>query len=293
MSTYLEWFTPEFMEYRQVNEDEARFFFVTNTIIASLVSVYSILMYARLSHETEENLLLNEKMVRDQNHQLLKTNDELDKLVYSISHDLRSPLASVLGLVHLAERSDNNRELKEYCQLIRQRIESLNAFISKTIHLVRNEKLGQVRELINLPFLVAEVFKKLNYTQGAGDIKFETKIDDSFSIETDPLALEIILSNLVSNAIKYRDHQKDNQFVRLSASQVNSTIEIVVEDNGIGIAPDLLKNIFNLFYRADSDKEGSGLGLFIVKDAVNKLDGQITVDSKVGIGTTFKISLRP
>lgn len=291
MSVYLEWYSPEFIVYRNVTETEARFFFTSNTIIAASISSYVFLMYARLSYQSEQSLLRNERIVKNQNSQLLKSNEELDKLVFTISHDLRSPLASILGLVHLAELSNNNNELKEYCHLIKQRVESLNGFISKTIHHVRNEKLGIERIPVKLYDCIEDVIKNVTYQNGANEIEFQLEVDPNLVIQSDPVALEIILNNLLSNAVKYRDRKRNNPFVRISANQTNGSSLLAVEDNGVGIESERLENIFNKFYRGNVEGEGSGLGLFIVKDAVDKLGGKIAVTSNFGSGTKFVLTI--
>ena len=117
------------------------------------------------------------------------------------------------------------------------------------------------------------------------------KSEEKRTFTTDGRRISIILKNLISNSIKYHDFKKNNQFIRVEIAYSGSSAIVTVADNGIGIDKEHLDNIFKMFYRADEGSKGSGLGLYIVKETVDKLNGRIEVVSEASKGTSFKITI--
>jgi PAS domain S-box-containing protein len=217
-------------------------------------------------------------------------NTELDNFVYKVSHDLRAPLSSVLGLVNLASLAGNNDNLKDYLPLIGEKVQQLDHFISDVLSHSKNLKLEVKARKIDFTNVVRQTFKDLGYLDGTSGIRKEIAIEgvDFFS---DPWRIAEIFRNLVSNAIKYRDLHHPAPSIHIYIRQTKHTAEIIFKDNGIGIAPADLQKIFDMFYRASEQSQGSGLGLYIVKNAVDKLGGDVVVESARGLGTTFTITL--
>jgi PAS domain S-box-containing protein len=217
-------------------------------------------------------------------------NTELDNFVYKVSHDLRAPLSSILGLVNLAKLPGNDDNLKDYLPLVGQKVSQLDHFISDVLSHSKNLKLDVRTDLVDLQKVIEQTFTDLSYLTGANQIRKEIKVEghDLFS---DPWRIEEIFRNLVSNAIKYRRLDNPDPLIEVSAYSTEHATEISFKDNGIGIAEESLDHIFEMFYRASGQSEGSGLGLYIVKNAVDKLGGVVMVDSKLGEGTTFKMVL--
>ncbi|MEM9391713.1 MAG: ATP-binding protein [Bacteroidota bacterium] len=232
-----------------------------------------------------------ETQIQKQNELLAKTNEELDRFVYSTSHDLKAPLSSVQGLIAIAELTDNKEELKECLNLMKGRISNLNAFIADITNYSRNSRLGLSIEEVDLKDLLDEVFDDLEYFKGRADISFEMDFPKSFSVSTDWKRLKVILGNLLNNAVKYHNYDLENPIVQVKASHEESEDMIQVIDNGQGIASEHHSNIFDMFYRATERSDGSGLGLYIVKETVDKLQGSITLQSEVGAGSVFTLKL--
>ncbi|MFN9501865.1 MAG: sensor histidine kinase, partial [Chryseotalea sp.] len=107
----------------------------------------------------------------------------------------------------------------------------------------------------------------------------------------DPFRIQIIFNNLISNSIKYHDLGKENLFIRLSIRKSINGLQLTVSDNGLGISKEHIPRVFNMFYRGNKLSQGAGLGLYIVKQAVDKLGGVLMLDSEEGIGTTFSITI--
>jgi signal transduction histidine kinase len=223
--------------------------------------------------------------------ELRQSNTELDRFVYSVSHDLRAPLSSLMGLVALAEKTANAEETATLLSMMRNRIDAQEKFIRDIIDYSRNARLNHEPEDTNLNDIIGEIMDNLRYAEEVSSVKIKTDIPENYSLKTDKVRLKIVLNNLVSNALKYHDRHKAERYVRIQVRNENSHCEIRVEDNGVGIKPDHHEKIFDMFYRASENSKGSGLGLYIAREAVKKLGGQITVESELGKGTRFRIIL--
>lgn len=226
------------------------------------------------------------------NEELTKANTELDKLVYRASHDLKAPLMSVLGLINITELEfkDKISNTKNF-ELMRTSIKRLDGFIKDMIDLSRNSRLAVTPSEINFNKTIDDIIKSLHYYQNANFIKINKVIKLTKGFYTDVKRLEIVINNLLSNAIKYHTSEHVNPYVNIIIKEFENGIIINIEDNGKGIAQEHLNKIFDMFYRADNSSEGSGIGLYIVRETVQKMGGQIKVSSLQGVGTKFEIRL--
>jgi signal transduction histidine kinase len=265
--------------------------FIINFLLCILTSTLILYFLIKLNSESEKELLDKEFSVVSKNNELEKINKELDRFVYSVSHDLRSPLSSILGIVNLAKYSDKNEELKEYLSLIEGRIKAQDDFIKNITDYSRNVRVEIIQEKVELRTLAKEVIDSLRFLPGASAITFQLFIEDDLTITTDKLRLRIVLNNLVSNAIKYSDSLQKKAIVEIGASQLEDELIIYVKDNGIGIDTEWLPKIFDMFTRATEHSSGSGLGLFITKETIEKIGGTMSVESKAGHGSTFSVYL--
>lgn len=228
--------------------------------------------------------------IEKRNQELKKVNSELDKFVYSASHDLRAPLASVLGLINIA-RLDDGSDKNGYFDLIEKSIKKLDGFIRDIIDYSRNARLELIREEIHFEKVIHEVIDDLRYLDETNKILRIVTVNGQGTFYTDIRRLRIIISNLISNAIKYHAPRRENPFIEVRVEFDESKAMIKVIDNGSGIAEEHLGNIFQMFYRGTSTTKGSGLGLYIVKETTEKLNGKITVISNIGEGSTFEVML--
>lgn len=217
-------------------------------------------------------------------------NTELDNFVYKVSHDLRAPLSSILGLVNLAKMPGNDDNPHMYIDLMGQKVEQLDHFISDVLSHSKNLKLDVKVAKVNFKGLIDQTFTNLSHMKGADETKKKITISDK-DFYSDPWRIAEIFRNLISNAIKYRNLKFTESAIEIDISLDHSHCHIVFKDNGIGISAANLSKIFDMFYRASEQSEGSGLGLYIVKNAVDKMGGEVIVDSELGKGTTFRISL--
>ena len=227
----------------------------------------------------------------DKNKDLQKVNSELDSFVYRVSHDLRAPLTSILGLINLMKIDTSPEKIFEYIELQEKSILKLDQFIKEIINLSRNSRLGITVSKINFHELLDEIFEGQHFTKTTKKVDRICVVNDDLSFYTDRQRLSIILNNLISNSLKYSNPNQDEPYVKVNAYAEDSNCVIEVSDNGIGISEDYLPKIFEMFFRATEEFSGSGIGLYIVKETVEKLKGTIKVKSKTRQGSTFKIVL--
>lgn len=222
--------------------------------------------------------------------ELVNTNKQLDQVIYKTTHDLKAPLMSAIGLVNLAEKAPDEQK-QEYLVLIKRSLFKLSSFIEEMNNFFRNEKLALQRERIEIGQLIKEELDNLKNLYQAGKIKIDVTVEGSSEFFSDSVRVKTIVGNILTNAIKYADPGKNLPFIRVQAKVQTDFCTIAIEDNGIGIEEEFKNKIFDLFYRATSQSQGSGLGLFIVKDTIERLNGKIEVQSQIGQGTTFKVQI--
>jgi signal transduction histidine kinase/ligand-binding sensor domain-containing protein len=229
--------------------------------------------------------------VERRNAELRKVNGELDRFVYSASHDLRAPLASVLGLVNIA-RLEKGGNFEDYLDKIEASVQKLDGFIRDIIDFSRNARVEVESEAIDFKSLITEIFDNLKYLDEKDRIKRIVKVEGDGSFHSDKKRLAVVLNNLIANSIKYANPKIESPFIEVYVKQNSKTVMLQVKDNGIGISQEHIGNIFKMFYRADSKSRGSGIGLYIVKETLEKIQGTISVQSEYGAGSTFTVMLK-
>ncbi len=224
------------------------------------------------------------------NQELSKRNSELDNFVYSVSHDLRAPIASVLGLTNLAKKDKDAAMKDTYLDMINTSARQQDHFIRDILDQSRNARLEIKREEIMFEPIIDETFNQLSCVTPTGKmVEKIVSVHQDKPFYSDRWRLKVILNNVISNAIRYRNGR--DPVIKVNVDVTEKGAQVRIEDNGKGIAREHLKNVYRMFYRATDDGAGSGLGLYIVKEAVDKLNGSITIDSEEGKGTTVQLSI--
>lgn len=222
--------------------------------------------------------------------ELIHTNKQLDQVIYKTTHDLKAPIMSALGLVNLAEKAPVEQR-DEYLALIKRSLLKLNSFIEEMNNFFRNEKLALQREKISLRTLINDEIHDLKNLYHADKVRIEVKVEEVSDFFSDMIRMKTIVANILTNAIKYADPGKTDPFIKVVVKVGAEFCEIAVTDNGIGIETEHLEKIFDLFHRATTVSHGTGIGLFIVKDTIERLNGTIEVQSEIGVGTTFSMHI--
>lgn len=230
--------------------------------------------------------------INRQNIELKKVNAELDRFVYSASHEIRSPLASILGLINLARMGEPEKQ-HEYFDHVEKSVNRLDEFIKDIVDYSRNARLGIEVNEVDFETMISNILEDISHTKNFGSIRCETKFALNGQFFSDAKRLKVVLSNIITNAFKHHIPDKvDHPFVSINVKNIKKDIEIQVSDNGPGIDQKDQSKVFNMFYRATTASEGSGLGLYIVEETLEKLQGKIEVQSEKNKGSLFTITLR-
>ncbi|WP_264536647.1 PAS domain S-box protein [Flavobacterium sp. N1736] len=226
------------------------------------------------------------------NRELIKTNSELDKFVYSVSHDLRSPLTSILGLLSFIETETQEKDTLKHVKMIRASVNRLDDFIKNILNYSRNNRTGLDVEKISVNESIRNTVDSLQSMRDSKGIQYEIEVKEEHTFYTDRLRFNTILENIISNAIKYHKKEAAGRYIKITGNSGHEHLQITIADNGIGIDPEYHQKIYDMFFRISGKKAGSGIGLYIVKDAIELLQGSIEIQSEKGIGTTFIITLK-
>lgn len=230
--------------------------------------------------------------LREKNESLEKALKELDHFVYSVSHDLRAPLASILGIVNLAKIEIKDATSLEYFDMIKSMVDKLDTFLHQVIDYYYGNRNNTSDDEINFNQLVEGITEGYLYDPATRDVSLDIQLDsDGSKFISNEVKLKIILGNLISNAIKYQKENNDDQKVDIHIEVKNGAADITIRDNGVGISEEMKEKVFEMFYRASHKSLGSGLGLYIVKESVESLGGTIDLNSLQGEGTTISIHL--
>lgn len=221
--------------------------------------------------------------------ELQKVNDELNRFVYSTAHDLRAPLASIIGILHLMDPKDYKEEDEEYLRIIGTCTQKINLYIRKIIEYYKNLRFTETLEKIDFRSLIENSIHPLSLQQPA--IRFEVDINQPVEFVNDFFRITIILDNLISNATKFMRPDEPDKTVRIKIDVTETSAFIKIEDNGIGIQKEFLEDVFQMFFRTNNSADGLGIGLYIVKEALQKLSGTIEVSSTVGEYCCFTLEI--
>ncbi len=259
------------------NKDEVDF-------LESIASIIAMVIQSKMNEDHIKELI---KSLEVQNTELLKRNEELDRFVYSTSHDLRSPLLSMMGLIHLLRDTRiSDDERNQVFNRLESAVKQSDETISDILDYSKNRRVEVSYEQLEVLDIINEILLSHGYSPEVNN-NFEIDVDPGVFV-SDHFRIKTIISNLISNAIKYRRKEIPLKVdVTFSLNTDKAILE--VSDNGEGIRNDEIKNIFKMFYRLSTSASGSGLGLYITKETVDKLGGNIMIESEIGIGSRFLV----
>ncbi len=228
--------------------------------------------------------------LQESNNELKKINAELDSFVYSVSHDLRAPLMAMKGLMSLFDTEVlEHGENKEYWGLMTESIARMDETIREILDYSRNTRTELKLEPIGIRKLINDTYQDVQFAV-TEPIAFSTDIDDSQIFISDKVRISTVVRNIVSNAVKYRRTGATDNAVHIAFTILpNGYAQLTVADKGEGIATDKLDKVFDMFYRASTSSAGTGLGLYICKEIVQKIGGSIQLTSEKGKGTTVTL----
>lgn len=228
----------------------------------------------------------------EKNKELEKLNSNLDSFVYSASHNLRSPLTSIKGIVDLLLTQQlPPEEQLFFVKEINRSIAKLDSTIFDIIEYSKNTRSELEVSEIDLELLINRSYTDNKYYNQIA-IDFKLSLDIACPFHSDIKRFTSVIDNIITNAIKYSDSSKSHSYLNIHVQVSEQECYLRIDDNGIGMSEDTLKNAFKMFYRGTKIASGSGLGLFIVKETLDKIGGAIEMTSQLGIGTNTMITVR-
>jgi len=262
-----------------------------NFIGAALATTIEMIFIMLLTNKIQEKMIHNAIQLNVKNEDLLKANAELDNFVYRVSHDLRSPLLSVKGLLALIFVEPGlDRKTEDYLRMADKSINRLDETIREILEYSRNSRLTLKLEHFNIRKMTEAIFEDLKYLASPG-FTFNLEMKGPEEIRSDGYRVNTVLRNVISNAVKYQRKDIINPLVQVTISHSADELIIEIRDNGVGIPEASISRVFDMFYRGSGSQVGTGLGLYICKEVLNKLGGIIRIRSTVNEGTAVTIIL--
>jgi len=265
--------------------------FVFNVVMSLLVTAIFIYFMTQLNEDSEERLRKLTREIKQKNSELQMSNEQLDRFVYSASHDIKLPIIAIKGLAHIGMMDSKDDTSLAYFSKINSQTDRLSRFLLEMIDYTRNDKTNVRLERVKIGELVDEVIENLSHLDNAARIEFKRFIRIEENVMIDRVRFMVILNNLISNAIKYHNYNIANPWVKIMISKQGDKIQVMIADNGLGINDEYKDKVFEMFFRGSDSPIGSGLGLFIVKETVEKMNGKIMLSSTEGEGACFRIDL--
>jgi signal transduction histidine kinase len=268
-------------------------------LISSLVGLFGILVVLLMRSdkrlrkvnqkisEMNENL---EDIVRQRTRMLTLANQELDTFLYRASHDLRSPVRSILGLCNIATHVANP-ESQDLLQKVTGTVHVMDKLLKKLSVISEiNQPSGFSR--INVKNTLFNVINSFGDTISENKVDIKVRCDDSLTLDSYPNLFEVVLSNIIENALFYSLMKNTvNAQIEIDAEPQENKIQIVITDNGIGIDSKIKSRLFDMFFKGHENSKGNGLGLYIVLKSVQALGGEVDVQSEPAQFTKFIITL--
>ncbi len=224
--------------------------------------------------------------------ELKERNFELDQFVYKISHDIRSPLTSILGLVNLIRMDPDPQVITDSLLHMERSVLRLDNFVKSMLNYAKTSRVESQSQPIDFGQMITQCLSDLIYLDYFDKIEKTIRVEGKVeNFRGDRLRIDIILRNLISNSIKYSNKTAASSFLNVFITVQNNVCAITVADNGIGVRAEYQHKVFEMFFRATEKSDGSGLGLYIVKQTVDKMGGNIQMESLHGLGTSITVTL--
>ncbi len=231
------------------------------------------------------------KSQREKTEIIEQKNIELDSFFYRVSHDLKGPINSLEGLNNLIAVDIKDEVSLNYFSMYKKQIDRISKIVMELINLTRMNHQKIERQIINFNLIVDDCIGSYSHFENFDKISFIKNIDPNIKFHSEWPVINTILQNLIENSIKYWREEAENPYVKICISEEEGIVVINTSDNGMGIEPKYQTKIFDMFYRASDSIAGTGLGLYILKRAVERLNGKIALHSELGTGSKFEVRL--
>lgn len=221
----------------------------------------------------------------------MEANTLLEKFIYSCSHDLKGPLSSIKGLIHLAEVTPDKEYRDQYLRLINESTERMDRFVQSMEQYLVNAKYPTTQDTINFKEIIDAIIIPMSPKIKEKKVSINTRVKQEEEFISDKRRITLILQHLIDNAICYQKRGKAENFLDIEIKINSGAALMEICDNGEGISKDSIHDVFKMFFRSSEHSKGSGLGLYLVKETLKKLQGSIHVVSSRGVGTNFIVNL--
>lgn len=231
----------------------------------------------------------SDAMFETSNMALKKAYHELDRLVYSASHDLRGPLTSILGLSNLLIEEDINAKAEQYVSLIQESSNKLLSMLSSLQDFSVLHKPQGESELIDIRNLVEDVWSQVQVEEKIQEIKISYTEKNPIQVCCNAKLLKLALHKVLQNAVHFQLPESKNIRIDVNVDFLEDSFKISVKDNGLGVKNINVEQLFHMFFRGSEHSKGAGLGLYIAREAIEKLGGKITIHSEEGTEVMIEI----
>ncbi len=312
-------FNKELFDLEQKRAAYEQWLYIALGVICILITTLSILLYNRqrifiskdqelirktqevintqeqINQANEELKAINtnlEGIVEERTLKLSKVNRELDMFLYRSSHDLRRPVTTLMGLVEVAKLGYDESSAKYLFSKVNDTAVNMDNMLEKffMINTINHDSANYSE--VNFQEVLDQIQHSHVVQTYANQVSINITVDSVSQFISDQQLITFIIKNLVDNALVFRS--KDRQpFVDIQVQAHNNSVVLQIQDNGIGIPEAYLPEIFTIFYRGSEASKGNGMGLYVVRKAIDKLRGEIKVTSKVGEFTCFTITIPP
>ena len=233
---------------------------------------------AGLNNKLQSTVDIRTKELESANRELKLANLELDNFIYKSSHDIKGPLVRLLGVCHVALLDIQDTKAREYIMMLNDTAKHVNDIFDRLKIVSDINNLSVAHELIEFQKIVNRVQHNLKDIEGFKLIEFKIELEDTLEFYSDAFLIETIIHNMVENAVKFQKKSlQEYKFIRIGVKSEGKNIKLCFTDNGIGIKDTDVDHMFKMFSKAALEHQSVGLGLYIVKQCVNKLDGTISL----------------
>lgn len=238
-----------------------------------------------ISREIDQEHKLTEKT-----YLLEKVSSELDRFIYSASHDLRAPVSTMLGLLSLMKVESKN-ENDKYISFLEDSLLKLDVHIRKLslFSKITNERMAV--QAIDMHTVITETVKEFAVHENFEKVKLKLVVAPKSTFNSDYAKVNSILFQLIKNAYDFADLSKSEPFLSINVIDLPDEIRLEMLDNGIGIEDAVVDNVFKMFFRGSTQSRGAGLGLYLVREALTRVQGTIELQSDLGKGTSIVVRL--
>ncbi len=263
-------------------------------VIIDLLLFYVIFALHFINKHAEKIVAQRTEQLQKKAKELQIKNDELEEFTYRTSHDLKAPLVNIHCLSEIMKEDLMDKDFDEVStnlDKVGKLTQKLEHLVSNIVEIAKIDGVDEKVEEVNIAKEVESIKENLNTLIDDNNVEVRVDVDDGKSVLTQRNLIRRVLENLISNAVKYSDPEKEHKFVLIAVSESGGRTRIQVADNGLGIPEGNLNDVFRMFKRFHkSSSFGSGLGLYLVKKNLDKINAKIAVESSPE-GTVFTIIL--